>query len=451
MSMMPLCSAICWHRSRRCRNCWRCAPTANPRPVLRETALIGANTGLPQTLQSKLTIAGVTQSTVLTTNMSTPLATNGTALNGTINNRIVQAGIADATALPSGSYSYSFLTIAKFGCSAVASQAQGTFVVNNQSQSAFGPGWQLAELQKLTPQTDGFVIVTEGTGRAVVMQPQQAPSFLPNPVFVPINGPFRGAVADLQGSGRKDIMRLGWKDGTFNVILNKGNRQFAKTTVLPMGQPGTANADGTFNVDASDITFGDVVGGGKGDIAVILSQAVQAQIYYGNGGGTFQPQPALVNCNYYCQDIVIGDWTGVGTNDLMQYEGDPGSRDYHAIYNDGHGHFYFQGRASPQIAGYGFGILSVRFPGFRHDSFVGIRDDGTLGFAYTGKRPGADWSRYGQDSISDWYAHSFGPESVEADQINPRKSSYLRARLVRIGQSQGHDRCFLACFASPSG
>ena len=72
--------------------------------------------------------------------MSTPITGAG-PLDPARDNGLIQAGVADATNLVSGSYRYSLLTIAKFTCSAVGAQATGTLVVNNQAKSPFGAGW----------------------------------------------------------------------------------------------------------------------------------------------------------------------------------------------------------------------------------------------------------------------------------------------------------------------
>ena len=356
--------------------------TANPSPVLRESVLMGANTGLPQTLATSLTVGGVTQSSSLTTNLSTPQS-GGTALNGALTNALVQAGAANLAALPTGSYPYSFLTVAKYGCSAVAFQSFGTLVVNNQSSSAFGPGWQLAEVQKLTPQPDGSVAIAEGSGNVVVMHPQQNPDFLPNPVFIPINGPFRGALADLQNTGRRDIVRLGWKDGSLNVILNKGNRQFVKGPSFNVGAAGTQNPDGSLSVDISDVALGDINGDGNQDAAVISSRAAITKVYYGATGGTFVPYAATIGQNDIGGDITMGDWIGTGRTHLMISEGTGAEEDFHIIYNDGAGHLDFN-FGQPSIPGHAVGATAVRLPGFAHDSFVGITADASVLFAYGG-------------------------------------------------------------------
>jgi hypothetical protein len=101
--------------------------------------------------------------------------------------------------------------------------------------------------------------------RVVTISPQQAPSFLPNPVYVPIPGLYRGAIADLTGDGAPSILRLGWKattarnGTTLNAILNLGNRQFVLSSAFVVGAPGSQNGDGLLSpvgrIDAEPLGF----------------------------------------------------------------------------------------------------------------------------------------------------------------------------------------------------
>ncbi|MCC2107014.1 MAG: hypothetical protein KDJ40_05270, partial [Hyphomicrobiales bacterium] len=378
--------------------------TASPSVVVKENATLPANTGLPRSLQTQLTFAGVAQTTTLSTDLSNALRP-GVTLDATANNALVQGGLADVSGLSSGSYAYSFLTLSKFACSTVASQTTGQIVVNNQTRSAFGAGWQLAELQKLTPQPDGSVLITEGSGRALAASPQQAPSFdVPNPVNIPVNGPFLGATADLQNSGLPSLAKLGWKDGTLNIILNKGNRQFAKTSVIPVGDPGTQRPDGTIDVDVADVALGDVTGDGNVDAAYLNSHHNEAKILVGASGGTFLTTPLAVESNGPGGGIVMGDFIGDGYGHLMMSENQSAWPDLHIIYNDGKNNFTFHHDA-PILPGNNYMHVKVRLPGFQHDTVAVLTADGSLSFTYGGSTSGnyrdSSWSR-GPSNLGYW-------------------------------------------------
>lgn len=375
--------------------------TANARPTIDAAAQLGAGLGLPQTLTTRLTIAGVTQPTVLTTNLSTPL-TGAAALDGARDNSVIQAGVADATSLTSGAYRYSLLTISKFACSAVAAQTTGTLVVNNQAQSAFGAGWQLAELQKLNKQADGSLAIVEGNGRTLIAHAEQAPDFLPNPVYIPVKGPFLGATPDLLGNGLPSILRLGWKDGSLNVILNRGSRQFVKTAAPIIGDPGLQNADGTLNVDVTDVAAGDVTNDGNIDVAYVNSKHNQAKILFGATGGAFFPVPLAVESNGAGGSIVTGDFIGDGGGHLMMSENQSGYPDLHVVYNDGRNNFTFHHDA-PMLPGKNVTHVKVRLPGFQHDTVAVLTADGSLSFTYGGNTTGnyRQWSR-GPSTLGYW-------------------------------------------------
>ncbi len=368
--------------------------TANPQPVIDQNTVLSANNGLPGTLTTRLALAGDTQSTTLSTNLSTPLRAATPALNATVNNSILQAGQINAKTLPTGRYPYSFLTVSKFACSAVGSQSVGSVVINNQSQSAFGSGWQLAEVQKLNLQADGGAVIAEGNGRAVAIYPEQAPSFLPNPVYIPVAGPFRGAVADLQSPGSKDLLKLGWKDASFNVILNKGNRQFYKASALTVGAPGVHNPDGSLAIDATDIIASDMDNDGNVDAIVMQKSSSLLNFYFGASGGGFQ-LPFQANYNGDGRNVVAGDWQGDGARYLMLNENGGDLPDIHVVYPLGSQRVYatnsFNAGALP--GGIGMGLQSVRLPGFAHDSVVGVTQGGFVFFDYGGADNNTVWRR----------------------------------------------------------
>ncbi|WP_166671919.1 PKD domain-containing protein [Methylosinus sp. sav-2] len=375
--------------------------TANARPIIDAAAQFGAGLGLPQTLTSRLTIANVTQQTASTTNLSTPIAGAG-PLDPARDNGVIQASVADATNLVSGSYRYSLLTIAKFACSAVGAQATGTLVVNNQAKSPFGAGWQLAELQKLEKQADGSLAIVEGNGRTLIAHPEQAPDFLPDPVYIPVSGPFLGATADLLGNGLPSILRLGWRDGTLNVILNRGGRQFVKSASPIIGDAGSRNADGTLNVDVTDIAAGDVTNDGNIDVAYVNSRHNLAKILVGGSGGSFLPVPLAVESNGAGGAIVTGDFIGDGGGHLMMSENQGGYPDLHIIFNDDRNNFTFH-HDSPRLPGYNITHVKVRLPGFQHDTVAVLTTDGSLSFTYGGNADGVGghWSR-GPSGLGYW-------------------------------------------------
>ncbi|MBV1703545.1 MAG: VCBS repeat-containing protein, partial [Hyphomicrobiales bacterium] len=372
--------------------------TANPVQPLQADAIVPANAGLPLTLQTALTVDGVTQAPSPATSTSVPLNPSTPTLAPANNNVLVQAGIVDASNLPTGVYSYSFLTLSKYACSTVAEPMQGTIVVNNQSNSVIGAGWQIAEVQKLTPQPDGSAVIADGAGRAVVMQPTQVPDFdLSSPVYIPVNGPFRGAVGDFTGDGALSIARLGWKDGTLNVILNEGQRQFAKTSVIPAGNPGVANPDGTFTPDVADMAAGDLTSTGNLDLATMVGHSESAELYFGKGGGVFQSTPLQVEGNDNVDGIVMGNW-GDGVMEPLYSENAANNPDFHIMFS----WRYLQFNSypfGPTLPGVTASMVKVRYPGDSFDSVVGESQNGYLSFAYGGHKL--------QNGSPDYYSDAF--------------------------------------------
>jgi hypothetical protein len=216
-------------------------------------------------------------------------------------------------------------------------------------------------------------------------------------VDAPAAGPYRGAVADLTGDGKPSILRLGWKatpglnGSMLNTILNKGNRQFVKTSSFVVGAGGTANANGSFTPFIVDMAAGNISAGAGVDAALVASDS-SVKVYYGASGGIFLPTPVNVTDHGGGAAVTIGDFIGVGTQDIAISESQGGGYpDYHIIFNNGRGQLTFTSDA-PRLPGLALGMITARFPGFAHDSIVGVTSDGTIGYAYGGAATGATFA-----------------------------------------------------------
>ncbi|MEZ4730487.1 MAG: RHS repeat-associated core domain-containing protein [Caldilineaceae bacterium] len=74
----------------------------------------------------------------------------------------------DGTALATGVYPYAMQVTSHYARSNVSANLTGYKIVLNERDSAFGSGWGLAGLQRLYPQEDSRVLLTDGDGYALL-------------------------------------------------------------------------------------------------------------------------------------------------------------------------------------------------------------------------------------------------------------------------------------------
>lgn len=225
--------------------------TADPRPLVSSSVnMAGFFNPLvpPESLRARLTFEGKTTEMHID-----PVA-------GRLPLHITQdATNAQGQTLPTGSYSYQ-LEVANVsrdaplpGSGTVSvptspyaqpSPINGRVIVNNQSQSPFGAGWGLAELQRIYRNDDGTLLLTRGSGDATV--------FYPDERLVPGSGGLRTfatglgdsrSIAAYPGGG---LVVSSHSTGNVYRIAPDGNRTLLGT--VPSSTGIAAAADGTVYV-----------------------------------------------------------------------------------------------------------------------------------------------------------------------------------------------------------
>ncbi len=194
----------------------------------------------------------------------------------------------------------------------------GRVMLNDQSTSAFGAGWGLAELERLHRNPDGTLLLTRGNGDATVFNPIVSKSFslnassftlltngLNNPQSIapaPDGGLYvsefsTGAITHIALNGTKTLIASGISS-IKGIAVDSNGLIFAGTTygsiyrVTPGGVPEVFVSIGTFDhiddlaIDANNNVY--VLDGGFGSIHKITPAGELSYFYNGlaNGLGT---------------------------------------------------------------------------------------------------------------------------------------------------------------------
>jgi len=131
---------------------------ADPQPILNSSTTIPVRAAVPPILSIRASVADVDQ--------GVEIFTATTSLDENADETIRQVIQFDAAAFPTGVYPYRLKLTSNYPQSSVSSFLPGNVLVNNQQNSPFGAGWTLEGLSRLLVQSDGSMLLADGTGGA---------------------------------------------------------------------------------------------------------------------------------------------------------------------------------------------------------------------------------------------------------------------------------------------
>jgi hypothetical protein len=132
--------------------------TADVMPIISVETAVGSSGGgttvpVPDSIEMHATFGGLTASTLYFNNSGI-----------TAGNDVYFADQLDASSLATGHYQYQVTLIAHYGSTTSTRVFSGYQDIVNRQSSEFGPGWTLAELDKLAVGGTGGVLWAGGTG-----------------------------------------------------------------------------------------------------------------------------------------------------------------------------------------------------------------------------------------------------------------------------------------------
>ncbi|MGE3298223.1 MAG: RHS repeat-associated core domain-containing protein [Porticoccaceae bacterium] len=136
---------------------------ALPRPMVLIDGTVPRRAAVPSLLSYRASVGGVDQGS------DTYLDTDG--FSESLDEPFRISVPLDADHLPSGIYPYTVTLTSLYSLSRRSSSVNGSAVVVNERDSAFGAGWGLAELSRLHRNRDGSVLIASGSGAQQVYRP----------------------------------------------------------------------------------------------------------------------------------------------------------------------------------------------------------------------------------------------------------------------------------------
>lgn len=245
---------------------------ANPEVIIAGDVTIEADASLPVTLSSKLAVGGLA---VVDENEWTPRqGANGEtpALVGeTLTLR--QSSVVDGSGIESGHYDVQFTAKANYACSTVATSHDAEFYLKNETDSPYGVGWSIEDLQELHVNPDGSVVIIDDNGFTPFDPQPGLTSFDSAPFVFPSVGTTDVLVDDIDDDGLPDVVYSETGNGEVGVIRNLGENGFEVVNRESITTGTSVPTTGTFPVDLASINIGDFDANGEADIGYILNQS----------------------------------------------------------------------------------------------------------------------------------------------------------------------------------
>ncbi|WP_299695253.1 FG-GAP-like repeat-containing protein [uncultured Tateyamaria sp.] len=289
---------------------------ADPTVIVAGDVTIADTASLPETVQTRIDLSGL--SIEDKASWTPRIAVDGTtpALVGEAVT-LRQSMPFDATGLSAGRYDYTYYSSASYACSTVSGVYRGELYVQNQTQSPYGQGWAIDELQKLVQRPDGKVAIIDDDSVEV---------FDPEPTFSEFDegarltfqavGPQGISTADLDGDGDLDVVFGNSGDGTVRTLINLGDREFVEGASVEVEEGNDVPPTGIFFPNIQGALPIDLNGDDLADIAY-TAQGSDTLAYLENLGlGAYEKQIAITNFGQLTS-IMVDDVDGDGFEDAI--------------------------------------------------------------------------------------------------------------------------------------
>ncbi len=299
--------------------------TAAPAPIISAQLTLPVSATIPEKFIVELEVGGVKiPGEAVAQTLYKPTASRPDLSEDAV--ETITVGISfDARLFPTGRYDYKMLLYAGYSCSVVAAEQRGEIYVNNRSDSPYGDGWKITELQSLTVEPDGSVLLEEPDGTLKHFAAEKPIAGFDKASFdTPADNPNNLAIADFNEDGRPDIAMME-APGHVAVLLNDGQGGFSRRSAVPMGRPFTNPINWSdpgfgYATDVTDVIAADLNEDRIPDLVATRQFSSTLVLAYGRGNGTFEPAAELANTRDSFS-VAAADFNNDAITDLAIYEG----------------------------------------------------------------------------------------------------------------------------------
>ncbi|WP_160175208.1 PKD domain-containing protein [Ruegeria halocynthiae] len=332
---------------------------ANPTIIVAGDVTIADDASLPVALQTRIEAGGLS---ISDGRSWTPREGLDGTIPALIGEQVVlrQSMPVDGSGLTSGRYAYQFNSKAMYDCSTVGGTHMAEFYVQNESDSPYGNGWAIDDLQKLVEGPDGKISIIDADGVTTFDPEPTLTEFEDEPLVFPAVGAEGIGAVDLDNDGDLDVVFAESGKGAISTIINYGDGDLRQESSLQIANPNDVPDTGNYPPNLAAMALGEMNNDGLLDVAYVL-QLQQGYGYvtsdgFGNLINEFQEldtgrrpldlKITDLNKNGF-EDIIYGANTGsfFGTNDeIWASIGGADARQLFRLSN-----YTFSGRGTLQV------------------------------------------------------------------------------------------------------
>ncbi|WP_170328201.1 PKD domain-containing protein [Ruegeria arenilitoris] len=289
---------------------------ANPTIIVAGDVTIADDASLPVALQTRIEAGGLS---ISDGRSWTPREGLDGTIPALIGEQVTlrQSMPVDGSGLTSGRYAYAFNSKAMYDCSTVGGTHMAEFYVQNESNSPYGNGWAIDDLQKLVEGPDGKVSIIDDDGVTTFDPEPTLTEFEDEPLVFPANGAQGIKAVDLDNDGDLDVVFGDSGTGTIKSIINYRDKDFRQEGSIKIANPSDVTQTGVWYPNLANIALGEMNNDAATDVAYIL-QLQQGYGYVANDGfGNLTDAFQAVGSGRSAKDLKVTDLDQDGFEDIV--------------------------------------------------------------------------------------------------------------------------------------
>jgi len=287
--------------------------SANPSVIVAGDVTIAADASLPVTLNTRLDLGGLS---ISDTNEWTPRQSVDGSTPALVGEAVTlrQSVPLDGSGLASGRYDTRFVARAQYDCSVVSAGHNAEIYVQNQTDSPYGSGWSIDDLQELVVNPDGTVAIVDDDSVTPFDPVNDFTEFDDEPLVLPGFGVQDLSVEDFDNDGTIDIAFPNSGSGSLSIALNAGGRDISIVNEVVVSEPSDVPDTGRYFPNLLAAVAVDYTRDGILDIVHSSQTTRILGVAEGDGFGNFFNSDIASDRP---SDFALADMDGDGFEDIV--------------------------------------------------------------------------------------------------------------------------------------